>query len=226
MENEVLGDPVKKKILLSYDKVVWDFDGVIKDSVAIKGECYVEVFCCVPKGLRDKIRSHHMQNGGLSRFKKIPLYMDWLKIDLDLTQQYLQQFSKLTISRVLSSNDIIGVRDCIETRFNLGRLNIISSATPTIELKEILASLSLDKYVQRANGAESKKSAVLFDEKSIMTENQTILMVGDSKHDYLAALEAKVDFLFRGHCIDYITFREFSEQFGHKHVLGYFERLD
>ena len=58
--------------------VFWDFDGVIKDSVGVKSDAFESIFLPFGRDVAAKVREHHEKNGGVSRHKKIPLYLAWL----------------------------------------------------------------------------------------------------------------------------------------------------
>ena len=65
------------KLLNSYKYIFWDFDGVIKESVNIKNEAFKKLFADQSKSIIKRISYHHLANGGMSRFEKIPIYIDW-----------------------------------------------------------------------------------------------------------------------------------------------------
>ena len=54
--------------------VVFDFDGVLVDSVGIKAKAYEQMYEEYGSSVVKKVRSHHLQNGGMSRFNKFKYY--------------------------------------------------------------------------------------------------------------------------------------------------------
>ena len=66
-----------------YDLIFWDFDGVIKESVSVKTDAYVELFSLYGSDICKQVRKHHLANGGMSRYDKIPLYLKNIFIHLD-----------------------------------------------------------------------------------------------------------------------------------------------
>ena len=54
--------------------IIFDFDGVIVDSVEIKGEAFREIYTTYGKEISDKVIEHHELNGGVSRFDKFRFY--------------------------------------------------------------------------------------------------------------------------------------------------------
>src|SRR4051812_26268377 len=55
----------------------WDFDGVIKDSVAVKSDAFHRLFLQFGETVAARVREHHERNGGLSRYTKLPIYLGW-----------------------------------------------------------------------------------------------------------------------------------------------------
>ena len=58
-----------------------DFDGVIKESLDIKADAFESLFSKFGNDISQKIRKHHDKNSGISRFEKIPLYLEWAGMD-------------------------------------------------------------------------------------------------------------------------------------------------
>lgn len=50
--------------------VFWDFDGVIKESVEIKTIAFIGLFEEFGSEVYNRVREHHIANGGMSRLKK------------------------------------------------------------------------------------------------------------------------------------------------------------
>ena len=65
---------VEVDFLSKFDVIFWDFDGVIKESVQVKAEAYVALFSGHGIEVQQKVREHHLQHGGMSRYEKIFLY--------------------------------------------------------------------------------------------------------------------------------------------------------
>ncbi len=75
--------------------VFWDFDGVIKDSVEVKSDAFEQLFLPFGKDIAKKVRIHHEENGGISRFDKLPIYLDWAgqTLSTQLIDEYSGKFS-------------------------------------------------------------------------------------------------------------------------------------
>ena len=70
---------MKEIDLANYTYFFWDFDGVIKESVSIKTNAFKKLFSDQNNSTLLKIIDHHLENGGVSRYEKIPLYNELTK---------------------------------------------------------------------------------------------------------------------------------------------------
>ena len=58
-------------VLLKEKQVIfWDFDGVIKDSLAVKSLGFERLFSSYGVDIVEKVRDHHNAHGGISRYEK------------------------------------------------------------------------------------------------------------------------------------------------------------
>jgi len=185
--------------LKKYRCIFWDFDGVIKDSVSVKAEAFESLFGVFDSKIIKSIRDHHMANPGVSRFKKIPIYLEWagLSITPITIKSYLDAYSKTVFNKVLSSPWIPGAYEYI-TAYNDKQVFILISATPQDEIVRILEELNIFNYFVAVYGSPCSKSNVISQEirmqKFLLGD---YLMVGDSQVDYAAAKKNKIDFLLR-----------------------------
>ena len=53
---------------------IFDFDGVIADSVQVKTSAFAELYRPFGNDVIQKVILHHEANGGISRFEKIKIY--------------------------------------------------------------------------------------------------------------------------------------------------------
>ena len=54
--------------------IIFDFDGVIAESVQVKTDAFVELYKQYGSNILEKVIKHHEGNGGMSRFEKIKFY--------------------------------------------------------------------------------------------------------------------------------------------------------
>jgi len=187
------------KPLTAYQHVFWDFDGVIKESVYAKSLAFVKLFPNVDQRIIQRIIQHHQENGGVSRFVKIPLYLDWTGscVTACETQRLSLVFSDLVKQLVIDSPWVKGVYDYLESFFNTQSFSLIS-ATPQNEIEYILSELSIDHFFRHIIGAPTPKSQAVFDivsRSSLLRED--CVFVGDSSSDLDAATINGIDFVLR-----------------------------
>lgn len=192
--------------------VFWDFDGVIKESVAVKTNAYVELFRHFGPSLAERVRSHHEQNGGMSRFDKIPLYLAWAGCSPSAENEarYCESFGRAVIQAVIDSPWVGGVREYLEQNNQRQRFVIIT-ATPQEEMRQILAELDILHWFREVHGAPTPKvdavASVLARWHCPPTD---ALLVGDSKSDYAAANTCGIEFLLRRTSLNRDLQREFT----------------
>lgn len=193
-----MGDSITS-LLRKASIVFWDFDGVIKDSVGIKSDAFEKLFSIYGSKLAKKVRAHHELNGGMSRFKKIPLYLEWAgeTQTAQLVEAYCEKFANLVVQAVIDSPWVPGVREYLLDNFSSQRFVLIT-ATPQEEIESILAALNISHCFQDVYGAPMEKDkAVASVLKRCSIQAQDALVVGDSTSDLHAANMNKVPFLLR-----------------------------
>ena len=181
--------------------VFWDFDGVIKDSVNVKTEAFVDIFKEYGNELTQKVKEHHIANGGMSRFEKIPLYASWAGKELNDQEinNYSKKFSEIAVQKVIDSNWVLGVEDILRKN-PFGQKFILVSATPEKELQFILKELDLyDCFVSVYGSPMSKKTAIVRSINEYLVNTEECIMIGDAKADLEAAKANHIDFLLRLH---------------------------
>jgi len=179
--------------------IFFDFDGVIKDSVEVKSRAFEELFREFDRSTTNKIIKHHEENGGMSRFDKLPIYLKWTGQfpSKALVADYSEKFSLLVKQNVIESEWVPGVLDYMRNHI-MHQTFFLVTATPQIEIEEILEELKIQKYFKNIIGTPTRKVdaiKMLLAEYSISPDQA--VMVGDSRSDYEAATENHVPFVLR-----------------------------
>lgn len=190
---------VVSALLTKSQLVFWDFDGVIKDSVDVKTTAYVELFRAADPEIAARIRQHHEAHGGVSRFEKIPLYLEWAgkEITTESIQAHCDHFSQHVIQAVIDAPWVPGVRDYLLKHY-MDQYFILATATPQEEIEFILQTLDLAHCFRECHGAPAAKSKTIRDAlERLHCSPANALFVGDAETDFNAARENKVPFLLR-----------------------------
>ena len=200
MQKSSLKDSAALKFLSSAKLVIWDFDGVIKDSVSAKGSIFADIFSGATPQIRQRILDHHDRNGGLSRYAKIPLYMKWCGIAEtgENIDKYLALFSSQSIHRVIASPWIEGVENYLKYHSKSQKYYLVS-ATPADELKHIIEKLGInDCFFGIFGSPVPKKEAILMILEQECVKPTDAIFIGDSQIDYESATACGVPFVLRG----------------------------
>ena len=179
--------------------IFWDFDGVIKDSIDVKTEAFAEMFVQFGSTVTNRVRQHHESHGGVPRFEKIPLYMGWAGINAtpQSVREYCEKFSKVVVKAVIDSPWVPGIIDYLQDHAG-EQYFVLVTATPQIEIEDILSALNISQYFREVHGAPVEKSRVI--EEVLLRRkcsSSDALAIGDSVTDLRAAQANSVPFLLR-----------------------------
>ncbi|MFC2156817.1 HAD family hydrolase [Acidobacteriota bacterium] len=179
--------------------IFFDFDGVILESVDIKTDAFVELFREYPTQINN-IKTHHLNNTGISRFEKIKIYFrDFIKQPLseDKYQAFLNRFSEIVFDKVLAAPYVPGAKEFITAQSQNYDLYVIS-ATPSEEIKRIVEDRNLSSHFKDVLGSPVNKGEWV---KNIMRNMGYIaeeaVFIGDALSDYNAADENGIHFIGR-----------------------------
>lgn len=178
--------------------IIFDFDGVILDSVPIKTEGYRILFKDYPNELIEEMVQYHKLNGGISRYKKIKYFFNELlnqDISEDEVLNYANRYSEITKEELTNPKYIIeDAVNFIKQNYTKYNMHIASGADEN-DLKYICKKLNLTKYFLSIHGSPTIKSEIVKTilESNNYRKNDTIL-IGDSINDYEAANENNIEF--------------------------------
>jgi len=179
--------------------IIFDFDGVIAESVNVKTQAFRILFKDYPQHLKDIIH-FHVKNGGMSRFDKFRhIYKNIIKRPLseDKFNKLCQQFSNLVVEKVVIAPFVEGAQQLLDKCLGRYKLFVIS-ATPEKEIKNIIKRRNLGRYFVDIFGSPAKKCDLI---RNILRNNnyslEEVVFVGDSVNDFQAAKDAGIFFIAR-----------------------------
>ena len=181
---------------MSPDGIIFDFDGVLVDSVDVKTQAFRALFMNEKQHLAE-ILDFHLANGGMSRFAKFEyIHREILKKDLsDERARFLgNEFSRLVMQKVIECPSMPGALEFIR-KYYLRMPLFIVSATPERELREIVSKRGLSTFFREVHGAPRNKSEIICNilDRNHLTAGM-VPFVGDEINDYLASVEAGTPF--------------------------------
>ena len=178
--------------------IVFDFDGVILDSIPVKTEAFRKLFRNYPKKFVDKLIEFHLENGGMSRYEKIRYFFKEL-LQKNLSKEevlyYANLYSELTKQELANEKYLIKeVVNFIKNNYWKYAFHIASGADKN-DLRYICDKLGLTKYFLSINGSPKIKSKIVRDIlKCYGYKKGETILIGDSINDYKAAKLNNIDF--------------------------------
>ncbi len=179
--------------------IAYDFDGVILENAHVKTEAFVEMFAEHGPEAQAKVKAHHLDNLGISRFKKFAwIYANVLGKSLseDESKALGERFSSLALEKVLAAPFVPGARESLRELADYP--SIVASGTPQEELDLIVDRRDLRASFREVHGSPKEKPAILRDLLGRLDiAPHQLLMIGDGMSDYKAAKAAGAQFLAR-----------------------------
>ena len=160
---------------------------------------FEKLFSIYGPQISQKVREHHEQNTGLSRFDKIPLYLSWSDelISERSVQEFCNRFSLLVKQAVIDSPWVPGFLEFIESNKWKSK-HILVTSTPADEIEYILDKLGIMNFFYKVYGAPVlKKDAILRELSNLAIKSENAILIGDSYNDYEAARSNNLKFILR-----------------------------
>jgi HAD superfamily hydrolase (TIGR01549 family) len=178
--------------------IVYDFDGVICDSVNIKTAAFAEMYKSYGEEIVAKVVSYHLANGGISRFEKFKYFSKHLlgkNISEDEVLVLANRFSDLVKQKVIQSSYLNDAYHFL-TEHAQSHLQFICTGTPESEIIEILNARKIGNYFTNIYGSPKTKSQILeLIINDYLLKKNEILFIGDAITDYKAAIATGVFFV-------------------------------
>jgi len=186
--------------MIPYKAVIFDWDGVITDSVGVKTEAYAQMFRKYGKEIEKKVVEYHLAHGGVSRFDKFRYFhKEFLgeEISEEKVQELSNEFSELVFQKVVDSPFIKGAVESIQKAYKQGLLLFVISGTPIEEIKLIADKKGLSSYFKEILGSPTKKEKwTEYILEKYALKPKEVLFLGDAEEDRLAAENNGVDFCY------------------------------
>jgi len=180
--------------------ILFDFDGVIVDSVNIKTEAFRRLYQEFSDEIANKVVEHHIANGGMSRFDKFRLYhKEFLEIKIGEPEvkHLSERFSRLVKQGVIEAPEIKGSHTFLNDYCDVYNMFIITG-TPTDESKEICKARNIYSCFKGIYGSPESKdywTKYLINKYNLIIEET--IFVGDALVDYNAAIGNGMNFWLR-----------------------------
>jgi len=181
-----------------YKGIIFDFDGVILDSVDVKTKAFATMYASYGEEIVEQVVQYHLAHGGISRFDKFKYYSNNLlheKLSDEASVQLGEQFNQLVFDKVIAADFIPGALSFLQKVQQQLPL-FICTGTPETEINLILKARKLDSYFTKVYGSPKKKKEIVAEIKNLLNcSSPELLYFGDAMTDYEAAMHHQIDFI-------------------------------
>ena len=111
------------ELIKSKDLLIFDFDGVLADSVEVKTEAFAQMYSQFGNKIMKNVINHHRKHGGMSRYEKFKFYhREYLSHNLSEHEIKLMgsEFSNLVVKKVSGSKEIKDKAKTIKNKLMCG----------------------------------------------------------------------------------------------------------
>ncbi len=180
--------------------VIFDFDGVLAESVDIKTRAFAALFQDEGTEAVNRIVDYHLENSGVSRFEKIKYIFDTV-LKRQLSEKdfgsLCERFAQLVVDEVVKAPYVKGAREFIEENYAILSF-FVASATPHAEIAEIVRRRGMAQFFKGIFGAPCPKGEIV---GNIISSNEfsvnEYVYIGDALSDYEAAKAHGMKFIAR-----------------------------
>lgn len=186
-------------LLKRYKAFIFDFDGVIADSLGVKSEAFGLLFEDLGPEVMAKVRAYHLRHGGVSRYEKFKYYYRaFMGREITPTESEAldRKYAGLVVRKVVEASLIPGVMEVLAAIKDSGKFCCVLSATPEMEMRHIVKARDMGDFFREVVGSPRSKKENL---GLIITRNNLVaresVYFGDAQSDLEAAREYGVDFI-------------------------------
>ena len=185
-------------MLNQYKNIIWDFDGVILDSMPTRERGFAIIFDKFPAAQVEQLLQYHRDNGGLSRFAKIRYFYEQIlhqPITDEQVDAYAVSFSE-EMRKILTNKGLLITEtvNYIKSAYLQYNFHLVSASEQS-ELRYLVEQLDLQPYFKSVYGSPAVKADNI---KKVMDENhykaRETCLIGDSGNDYDASAKNDIDF--------------------------------
>ena len=210
--------PSLQAAYVKYKCWIFDCDGVLLNSNAVKTQAFFDVALQYGKEAADRLVAYHVEQGGISRFIKFEYLLrdildrEPLPGELD---RVLREFSQATLACLLKCEEAPRVREVLAAAAQQGEVFVVSGGLQ-VEVRDVLERRGLAQYFTNIFGSPDNKAEIFDRERRVGAMPDPALFIGDAKYDYEMATKFGLDFVFVHNWTD---FEDWSAYFKNKEAL-------
>lgn len=185
-------------MLDKFKVILWDFDGVLMNSNAVRDIGFEKVLACYPAEQVEALMNYHKANGGLSRYVKFRYFFEQIRNEV-VSDEQIQELAKkfsIIMKEILFNKSLL-IKDSIQfvkENFSKFKMHIVSGSDG-VELRSLCKHLEIDNYFITIEGSPTTKNQLV--KELLSTCNYSVndcVLVGDSINDLEAARVNNISF--------------------------------
>jgi len=184
--------------LATYRTIVFDCDGVILDSNRIKTDAFRTVAEPIDPDLADELVRYHVENGGISRYRKFDFFIDRCHerdIEVPSNEILCKRFGEHVRDRLLECP--VADRLAELRAATAASTWMVASGADQAELRDVFEARGLSPLFEGGiYGSPKSKRDIVLQAFQKHGKPRPALMLGDSREDFHAASGAGIDFAF------------------------------
>lgn len=199
-----------------YKTLVFDCDGVILNSNYVKSLAFYNA--CLPYGEKaaNTLVDYHVANGGISRYKKFEYFLDCIVSRKEKgpdMESLLSAFSYEVRKGLMRCEIAGGLKEL--RAYTSGANWFVVSGGDQSELRDVFSRRGIDSLFDGGiYGSPATKSEILKKRSIGGGLQEPSLFLGDSRYDYLAASEMKMDFAFISGWTEFSDWEQYCDKNG------------
>jgi len=178
--------------------ILFDFDGVLMDSMPIREVGFRKVLSGFPAHQIEKLINYHRENGGLSRYAKFEYFFNEIRKEeasSETIYKMADDFSKIMLDSLINPNLLIqDSLSFVKNNYERFPMHIVSGSDEK-ELKIICRRVNIYGYFVSIHGSPAPKDSLI---NKVITNRDynrnEIVFVGDSYNDLEAARKNYIHF--------------------------------
>jgi phosphoglycolate phosphatase-like HAD superfamily hydrolase len=180
-----------------YNVILWDFDGVLMDSMPVRDKGFEMVLKEYPKEQLERLMVYHRNNGGISRYVKFRYFFEQIRNEA-VTEEQIKVLaaSFSVVMRQELTNPLLLIEDSlsfVKRSYASLKMHIVSGSDEQ-ELNYLCGELGIAKYFRSIHGSPVAKNVLV---KNLLAsyDPRECVLIGDSVNDLEAARVNGITFI-------------------------------
>ncbi|PJX13558.1 HAD family hydrolase [Halomonas sp. 141] len=204
-----------KKSIADYEVIIFDCDGVILNSNKVKTDAFYKTALPYGEAAARKLVEHHVQNGGVSRYKKFSFFLDSIVGNAKsvAAHEALLNCYATEVYNGLMACEIANDLKLLREKTSAASWFVASGGDQS-ELRKVFQARNISYFFDGGIfGSPDTKEAILDKQLGGIKSSKSVLFIGDSKYDFIVAKKFDLDFAYVSGWSEWSQAEDFSTRF-------------